>query len=114
MSTPTPDPRVAVVGAGGVSRLYLVRDVPLPDFSQDNYHSGVERLLHLMGEDGLKLHQSDQEGPFSGPQGLLSASDIVLLKVNSQWKCLKRGARQRWAAPSSTAVSEDGSQELRL
>ena len=77
---------MAEVGARGESRLYLVRDVPLPDFSQDNYHAGVECLLHLMGEDGLKFHQSEQEGPFSGPQGWLSASDVVLLKVNSQWK----------------------------
>lgn len=68
------------------SDLFLVTDVPVPDFSAGNHHPGVDRLLHLMGERGLKLYRSAQEASLAGPAGLIGPEDVVLLKVNAQWK----------------------------
>ena len=68
------------------SDLFLVTDVPVPDFSAGNDHAGMDCLLNLMARHGLKLYQSAQEGPLAGPEGLISPDDVVLLKVNAQWK----------------------------
>jgi hypothetical protein len=39
-----------------------------------------------MGNNGLKFYRSDTTGPVSGPLGMIAANDVVLLKVNAQWK----------------------------
>ena len=39
-----------------------------------------------MGSRGLKFYRSEQETEISGPQGLIEADDVVLVKVNAQWK----------------------------
>ncbi len=39
-----------------------------------------------MGEHYLKFYRSDRVGPLSGPSGLIAADDVVLIKVNAQWK----------------------------
>ncbi len=39
-----------------------------------------------MGEQGLKFYRSKKESTLSGEQGLISSDDIVLIKVNAQWK----------------------------
>jgi uncharacterized protein (DUF362 family) len=66
--------------------LYLVTDIPIPDFAETNHHAGVDCLLKLMAGHGLKLYRSPCQGPLSGPSGLISPDDVVLLKVNAQWK----------------------------
>lgn len=68
------------------SDLFLVTDIPAPDFSSGDYHAGVDCLLHLLARHGLKLYRSAQEAPLAGPEGLISTDDVVLLKVNAQWK----------------------------
>jgi len=68
------------------SDLFLVTDIPVPDFSAGNHHPGVECLVTLMAQRGLKLYQSIQEGALAGPEGLIAADDVVLIKVNAQWK----------------------------
>jgi hypothetical protein len=68
------------------SDIFMATDIPTPDFSSGNAHPGMDCLLNLMGRNGLKLYQSAQEGPLSGPQGLVHPRDVVLLKVNAQWK----------------------------
>ncbi len=68
------------------SDLYQVTDVPVPDFARGNHHPGVDCLLTLMGQHGLKVHQSAVEGDLAGPHGLIAPDDVVLLKVNAQWK----------------------------
>jgi uncharacterized protein (DUF362 family) len=50
------------------------------------YHAGVDALLTLMGEKGLKLLRSSSETTMSGPEGIVASNDVVLLKINSQWK----------------------------
>ncbi len=68
------------------SMIYGVRDIGIPDFSSANYHPGVESLLTLMGQKGLKFYQHSETSDLAGPNGLIAANDVVLLKVNAQWK----------------------------
>jgi len=39
-----------------------------------------------MGENDLKFYRSPQEAPLSGPSGMIEPDDVVLIKVNAQWK----------------------------
>ena len=68
------------------SDLFLITDIPIPDFSEGNYHAGMDCLLNLMARHGLKLYQSAREDSLARHEGLISPDDVVLLKVNAQWK----------------------------
>lgn len=68
------------------SEIFNVRNVPVPDFSESNHHPGVDALMGLMGNHGFKFYKSPTVGEFSGPSGLIAGDDIVVLKVNGQWK----------------------------
>jgi hypothetical protein len=67
--------------------VFHLRGVPDDPFTAAaNHHAGVDALLQLMGRSGLKFHRSAASGDTSGPSGLIAAGDVVLLKVNAQWK----------------------------
>ena len=68
------------------SDLFLITDVPVPDPASGSHHAGVDSLLGLMAAQGLFLHRSARPGPLAGPQGLVAPDDLVLVKVNAQWK----------------------------
>jgi hypothetical protein len=71
------------------SDIFWIKNIPdLPFYNGDlgRYHAGADALLYLMGEKGLKFYCSDRRTPLSGPQGLIGGQDIVLIKVNAQWK----------------------------
>jgi uncharacterized protein (DUF362 family) len=75
--------------AGTKSQLYWVNgipDQPFADLSHPNYHAGVEALLKLMGTNGLKFYRTAATSTLGGPTGLIASNDIVLIKVNAQWK----------------------------
>jgi hypothetical protein len=76
---PPPDP---------TSRIYHVSAIPDDPFAgrPENRHAGVDALIDLMGREGLKLHRSTRVTTDSGPWGLIAADDVVLVKVNAQWK----------------------------
>jgi len=46
---------------------------------------GIDDLVTLMGQNGLKLHRSATSTTTSGPDGMIAVDDVVLLKVNAQW-----------------------------
>ena len=46
---------------------------------------GLDNLLTLMGRDGLKFFQSAGETLTSGPDGIIAANDVVIIKINYQW-----------------------------
>jgi len=73
-----------------ISPLFWVKNIPLQPFypgEDDNHHAGVDALFQLMGENGLKFYRSlDETSPLSGPSGMIQSNDIVLIKVNAQWK----------------------------
>ncbi len=69
--------------------LFLVKDIPDDPFynpNNPNLHLGVDSLLYLMAEKGLKFYRSSRPNFLAGPQGLIAANDVVLIKVNAQWK----------------------------
>jgi hypothetical protein len=69
------------------SVIFQVKGVPDQPFaSVPNRHAGVDSLVQLMGHSGLKLFRSAQAGEASGPAGLIARDDVVLIKVNAQWK----------------------------
>ncbi len=75
--------------AAAQNSLFSVNEIPgNPFYSQHNpnNHAGIDCLLFLMGNNGLKFFRSSQTMFLSGPQGMIAANDIVLLKVNAQWK----------------------------
>jgi hypothetical protein len=76
--------------ANPMNTLYWVKNIPIQPFyggGNGNYHAGVEYLLHLMGNNGgLKFYRSSQETPLSGSSGMIASNDVVLIKVNGQWK----------------------------
>jgi len=45
----------------------------------------LNHLLELMDTDGLKFYETKVNGLLQGPGGLITADDVVIVKVNSQW-----------------------------
>ena len=69
--------------------LFWVRgipDRPFADPARPNAHLGVESLLYLMADQGLKFYRSGRPELLCGPAGLIAPEDVVLIKVNAQWK----------------------------
>ena len=80
---------VKKAAANPMSTLYWAKNIPNQPFyggGNGNYHAGVEYLLHLMENNGLKFYRSAQEAALSGPSGMIEPNDVVLIKVNAQWK----------------------------
>jgi len=71
--------------AGARSPVFRVDDCPVHDGQVR--HVGMDALLHLLSVNGTKFYLSAKNGSLSGPQGLIAADDVVILKVNTQWKC---------------------------
>jgi hypothetical protein len=75
--------------ASSVSPLFWVKNIPSQPFyggGDSNLHYGVDSLLQLMGEHDLKFYRASQLTDLSGPVGLIGPDDVVLIKVNAQWK----------------------------
>jgi uncharacterized protein (DUF362 family) len=81
--------RFAKSAANPKSPLFLIKGIPKQPFyggGGSNYHAGVDHLLQLMGDNGLKFYRSAQETALKGPSGMIEPNDVVLIKVNAQWK----------------------------
>lgn len=81
--------RPAAAGGEIANEVFWVNNIPDVPFLGDgngNHHAGVERLLGLMGSRGLKFYRSRQETALGGPSGMIESGDVVLIKVNAQWK----------------------------
>jgi hypothetical protein len=61
-------------------------DFPFTDPVRPNSHLGVDSLLYLMADHGLKFYRSSLPELLCGPSGLIAPDDVVLVKVNAQWK----------------------------
>jgi hypothetical protein len=46
---------------------------------------GVDYLVTLMGREGLKFYRSPNQSQESGPDGIIAADDVVVIKINYQW-----------------------------
>jgi len=72
--------------AAGFSTIYRVYDVPVPD-PGDSHHAGVDALLGVLADHDYKFYKSATDtGQLSGTDGLIAANDVVIVKVNAQWK----------------------------
>ena len=81
----SPPPLRATVQEGG-SDIFVVADCPKPSpDGADGSHEGLDALLGVMAEHGLRLYQTTQAVPWGGPEGLIRADDIVVVKINYQW-----------------------------
>ncbi len=70
-----------------LSKIFHVENIPDNPFSEgDSRHAGVEVLLALLQAQGLSFYRSSASGPLSGPEGMIAVDDVVLIKVNAQWK----------------------------
>ena len=66
--------------------LFRVSGIPANPFTSANHHAGIDALLRLMGQKGLKFYRTSRSGTDKGPDGMIAAGDVVLIKVNAQWK----------------------------
>ncbi|HEV2133501.1 MAG TPA: DUF362 domain-containing protein [Terracidiphilus sp.] len=67
------------------SQVFRVSNCPSHD--GEFRHVGMDALLHLLSQHGTKFYKSAGPGTLNGPHGLIAANDVVILKVNAQWKC---------------------------
>lgn len=63
-----------------------IPDEPFHGSVGSNFHVGIDYLLGLMGSQGLKFYRSSQTSEWGGPSGMIESHDVVLIKVNAQWK----------------------------
>ncbi len=76
-------------GINKKNELFWVKKTPQQPFYHDdqaNYHAGIDCLLHLMSEQGLKFYRSDKKTILGSRKGMIGPEDVVLIKVNAQWK----------------------------
>ncbi len=82
-------PQGATVRAAALNDIFWIKnipDLPFTDPEHSNRHLGLDSLLYLMADAGLKFYRSAAPYSLAGPSGLISSDDVVLVKVNAQWK----------------------------
>ena len=67
------------------SQIFQITNCPKPK-GEGNHHEGIDALLQLMANHGKKFYKTDKDTDLGGPTGLIECSDVVLVKVNAQWK----------------------------
>ena len=63
-----------------------IPDNPYYNGIKSNLHVGIDYLLYMLADKGIKLYRSKKEHHLAGPNGLIEPEDVVLIKVNAQWK----------------------------
>jgi len=69
----------------GKSKVLKVDKCPVHDGKLR--HVGVDTLLSLSSDNGIKLYRTSKPHPWGSPEGIIEPNDVVLIKVNCQWKC---------------------------
>ncbi len=81
--------RSAEAGRARNSHLFWIHDIPRNPFRNifgPNHHTGIDTLLHLMGASNLKFYRTATTDLLGSPRGMIASDDVVLIKVNAQWK----------------------------
>ncbi len=73
------------VAATETSRVFRVDGCPTHDGAMR--HVGVDTLLGLLAGHGLRFYRTARSHAWGDPTGIIEADDVVLIKVNCQWKC---------------------------
>jgi uncharacterized protein (DUF362 family) len=69
----------------GTSQVFCIEDCPTHDGQLR--HVGLDAMLGLLSDNGMKLYRTGAAHSWGGPQGIIEPNDVVLIKVNCQWKC---------------------------
>ncbi|MBU1671656.1 MAG: DUF362 domain-containing protein [Actinobacteria bacterium] len=69
-------------GEAGASSIYVAENIP----NQSEY--GVNTLINVMDANGQDFFKSDRPGGggAAGPGGIIGRDDIVMIKVNGEWR----------------------------
>ncbi len=59
---------------------------PFTDTAHPRYHAGFECLLKLLRKGGLSFYKMSLTAGESARRGLIAANDVVVIKINGQWK----------------------------
>lgn len=73
------------ISATEKSRIFKVQSCPIHDGQLR--HQGVDMLLELLAANGINFYLAESDHPWGGPEGLIAPDDVVIIKVNCQWKC---------------------------
>ncbi len=72
------------------SDIFSVEEIPSSPWRRkllgENHYAGIDCLLYLLGAGGLKFYRTRKKDPLSSHKGMIAAHDLVLIKVNAQWK----------------------------
>jgi len=66
--------------ASVASNIYVAEGIPAAS------EHGVDTLIQVMGTNGLRFFKTGGTGAGAGPDGLIGKNDVVLIKVNGEWK----------------------------
>ena len=80
-SPDTPEPPASTKSA-----IFHIEQIPANAVTGTDHHLGVDELIAEMGRRGLKFYRSAGSSAEGGSGGLIAAADVVLIKVNAQWK----------------------------
>ncbi len=67
------------------SQIFEVQPCPIHDGQLR--HQGVDMLLELLAANHINFYTAESDHTWGGPEGLIAPDDVVLIKINSQWKC---------------------------
>jgi hypothetical protein len=79
-----PDPPAADAS----SKIFWVKEIPDQPFGGPlpNSHAGIDVMVDLMARNDLSFYKRKDSSQQSEAYGLIAADDVVLVKVNAQWK----------------------------
>jgi hypothetical protein len=73
------------------SRVFRVDHCPVDDWqpaiNAPLRHQGLDTLLDLLADNGIHLYSTGGVHTWGGQEGLINPDDVVVIKVNCQWKC---------------------------
>lgn len=67
------------------SQIFLQKGCPVHDGQLR--HQGLDNLLDLLAGNGVKFYRTNSGHSWGGLEGIIDPNDVVLIKVNCQWKC---------------------------
>lgn len=66
--------------AQDTSDIYVAENIPA------NSELGMDGLIDIMDSGGLDFFKSEVQAGAAGPDGIIASNDIVLIKVNGEWR----------------------------
>lgn len=69
---------------GDTAKIFRIGNCPIHDGQLR--HAGLDALCALLAENSIPLFRTESAHPWGGGNGIIAANDIVLIKVNCQWK----------------------------